>query len=101
MGNIYFAAPESCELQRSELKAKIAKSARLLADLQAMALLLGSSTTGDAEFDVELTVAINVTRAGLLRLRAMLGEKAGDLDVGDLPELTEDDLPGIIRRAIP
>ena len=39
--------------------------------------LVSESTFGDAEFDVELTVAINVARAALLRTKSLLAEKSG------------------------
>ena len=63
----------------SDIERKIVLTKRTLKKLQTFEQLFATSMSGDAEFDVELTVAVNVARAALLRLNAMLGEQSGTL----------------------
>lgn len=74
---IHYSSRLDTDEAKADLNRKIYLAKETLKQLQTAACIFGESTTGDGEFDVELTVALNVARAALLRLQAMLIEQSG------------------------
>lgn len=62
-------------MREAILSDNIAAVSAMLKQLKNLQKRIGQSTSGDAEFDVELTVSINVARAALIRYNALLDEK--------------------------
>lgn len=72
---IYYDRAEDLRETTKRLMAKLLSTQASLEQLQETEGLFSKSTSGDACFDVELTASLNIARAGLLRLQAMLVEQ--------------------------
>ena len=75
MGIYYNTAYETDAVCEATLTDNIAAVSALLKQLKSLQQRIGKSTSGDADFDVELTVSIDVARAALIRYNALLNDK--------------------------
>lgn len=75
MGIYYNTAYETDAVCEATLTDNIAAVSAMLKQLKSLQKRIGQSTSGDAEFDLELTISIDVARAALIRYNALLNEK--------------------------
>lgn len=71
----YYNSASRIDTDTEELEHRITHAKTALKQLRRVERIVGETSTGDAEFDVELTIAINVARVALLRLQTMLAEQ--------------------------
>lgn len=73
--SVQYDLSSDASLDSVSLRHKISAARKTLGQLKAFEKTFAGESSGDADFDVELTIAINVAHAALLRFHALLDER--------------------------